>query len=235
MSYMKNVFKDWKWYELAYIIVSFIALITVTIVCKSWIVTLFVALFGLVGTALNTKTNKFCFIFYVISAVLYAYVAFTEKYYGEMILNICYIIPIYTISTINIFRHNKEKISFQVAPLKLKTLIIIVLLGALVIIGYGFILKYIGSALPFLNSAATAFCASASYLASRKNIGQWYFWLIYNVVQFALWFLTISADNLKGIPLIVLNIIYFGINIYGLITWLKIMKNNKVEGSEKND
>lgn len=225
MRLFNKIFKNWKWYELAYSVISMIVLIVVSVICKSWILTILVAVFGLLGTTLNTKTNKYCFIFFLVSAILYAYASYKQKYYGEAILNVFYTIPMYFISCIAIFRNKNKDANFKIESTKMRTLLILLGIIVVVIVGYGFVLAQIDTSWPFLNSAGTAFCAAAVFLASRKKLLQWYFWIIYNIVQFTLWFLTIDPNNLNGIPIILLNVIYLGINIYGLIIWTRAKRN----------
>lgn len=228
MKLFNKIFKNWKLYELVYLIISMIVLIVFSIICKSAVLTILVAVFGLLGTSLNTKTNKYCFIFYFVSAVLYAYASFQQKYYGETILNIFYTIPMYVISIVAIFRIKNKDHNFRIESTYFRTLLILLGMIVVVIVGYGWVLSMIGTTWPYLNSAGTAFCTAAVFLASRKKLVQWYFWILYNIIQFTLWFLTIDANNLNGIPIIILNIIYLGINAYGLITWIVMNRKNRM-------
>lgn len=236
---MQKVFKNWRWFEITFLFVSVLTLLVSALICgqsepingfpsfmKSIYVSLIAAVFGIFGSTLNYKRSANCFIFYIISGLIYAYVSFAKGNYGETILNVFYLFPSYLISFIGHLKsknHEKKEVTFENRHVTSKELIVMFCGLIVITVSYGFILKAIHSNYPFLNSLATAVAICCIYMASRHILEQWYSWTIYGIVLFVLWLLT-SLTSVTGIPFLLQNVINTVLNVYVIITVLILKK-----------
>lgn len=224
---MKNFIKSFKWYELTFIIVSFVSLIILNIIFnKDQIINLIfhtiTTLLGILGASLNLKKVRWAFIIYSIYALLYGINALYVKNYGEGVLNLVFNLPLYIYTTVKLLKkNNTNNTTFKINTLPIKYLIIIICIIPIIAVGYGFLLKYLKSNFPFINALATAFALSCAFMASKAYKEQWIFWLLYSAILTVLWGLTYSSSSTSSILYLVLNSLYLIINLYGLITWYK--------------
>ena len=72
--------------------------------------------------------------------------------------------------------------------------ILLLVLSAVSIYGYGLVLKRLGGNLPFIDSMSTCLSVLAMLLSVRRLMEQWIVWIVVDVVTVFMWF----ADYQKG-------------------------------------
>ena len=211
--------------DIIFLLFSYIIIITLGIIFKVNIIATISSLFGMTAVIYNSEGKKICFIFYIIHTTLYALQAFNSKLYGELIIYLVYLTPLYLISLIKFIKGNKEQTNNEINFIKTKTLIIIIFLICIITIGYGFVLKELNSNLPFLNSLLTALTITCGFLTAKRYYNQWFFWLSLCVVAITTWSLTLSKDDMSGLAFVIQNSLCIILNINGLLSWNKMIKN----------
>ena len=231
---MSKVWRIFKVYEWIFLLLCVAAFISLGVIYHSPILELISVFLGLAAVSLNLKRKKYAFFVYSFYVLFYGIVSFIEKQYGEAILNIFYNLPVYLFTLYKYYirdrKQGEEKSDFSIKQLSKKNLIIIICLIPVITIAYGFILKSINSALPFLNALSTSFALVACYLASKASLSQWIFWILYSACLVAIWTINYFSQDGTGLLYLVLNAVYIIINLYGLITWI-ITKERKNENS----
>ncbi len=208
-----------KWYEIVYLLFFITIVITLSIIFNTSPFSTISTICGIFAAFFNTKVNKICYFFYLASSILYCYVSFQAKVYGEAILYLFYTIPVYLIAIYN-FNKKHEKTEIKSISKKSKLL----MTGAIVLITiiYGLILTLIDSVFPFLNAFATALAIFASLFASKMINQQWILWILNSLVLLFIWTYQ-SFTNFDAIPFVILNIVYLFFNVIGIIKWKKIL------------
>ena len=179
------------------------------------------AMLGVVGSTLNGTGRKVCYFFLLASAVMYAYISFTNRYYGEAILSAVYSAPLFLYSILRWFKPGGTKKTadvFHLRPAAALRLGGLLLAGA---VGYGFALRAMGSHLPFLNAVSTAVAVAANYLSARRMKEQWYAQLASNAALIIMWLIASGSDQ-GNVPLLVENILFVVSNIRGAIRWTRL-------------
>ncbi|MDD4291613.1 MAG: nicotinamide riboside transporter PnuC [Clostridia bacterium] len=192
-------------------------------------------LFSLTGGIFNSKRYRIHNLLSTTSALFYVYICFDGKLYGEAILYLCVIVPLYIAGFVNWNKNRTQKLIDEVYHIKPKALLILAGICLVTVLGYGSILKYLLNAnQPFMTALSSSLCVCAVYLTSKRYLEQWYCWLICNAVLLAVWLTAIIRDgNTSGYSLLVQNCIFIAININGLITWKKLEKYLLMEFSEE--
>ena len=226
---MKKIVSVFRVYEWLYLFSCFSFVIVFGVVYSGKPIEIISTCFGLIAAMLNMKMRKECFFFYAVYAALYGIMAFSNKQIGEGILNLCYNLPLYLFTIFNLYfsssKKRKEE-SFRIRILSFRGWVIasaIVLFGTIV---YGYLLKALGSSLPFMNALATCVSVIASFLAARTTREQWFFWLGYSGVLIYIWCWNFLATGSSGLVYLILNICYIGINSYGYVSWIRRYKRD---------
>jgi len=121
-----KLLKDWNKFEKFLLISSIILVALVGIVFKSEILTTLCSIVGIITALLLAKGKNLGQIFGLLIVVLYSIVSFKNKYYGEVIIYLFTMLPMYIIGIISWLKHqNKETNTVEVNTIKTKKWIII--------------------------------------------------------------------------------------------------------------
>jgi len=179
---------------------------------------------GVISVVLCAKGKiSFYFIGFV-QTISYLILAFQNKFYGEVIENVFYLVTM----IIGIFlwkkAYDKKDDGSQAVKAKKFTLIqwvlsIISTIIATIITGY--CLTQIGSAQAYTDAATNVFAIFAQILMIKAYREQWAWWLIIDIFCIKMWFV---AGNWS----MVVMYIAWTINcIYGWYNWSKLNKEKK--------
>ena len=131
----------------------------------------------------------------MVNTVLYAWIAFGARYYGEVMLNACYYVPMQFVGWFMWKKHMDGKTKeVEKTRLTVSRQILLLVLSAVSICGYGLVLKRLGGNLPFIDSMSTCLSVLAMLLSVRRLMEQWIVWIVVDVVTVFMWF----ADYQKG-------------------------------------
>lgn len=212
-------------------LLSLITFISLGIIYHSSPFEIISVILGLFAAMLNMKRKKYAFIVYSLYVLIYGIMSLLQKQYGEGILNLAFNLPVY-LYTVYRFYLSKKKTkeeSFSISNLSYKGYIIVLLFVPIVTTGYGFLLSYLDSKLPFLNALATSFALLSCYLASKGNLSQWIFWICYSSSLVAIWTINYLEAGEAGLLYLVLNGVYIFLNTYSFVLWIKDYKKQKEE------
>lgn len=219
--------------ELIFVVISVLTLCIVGIIFSNGdlyliLIELAISLLGISACFLNVKKIKYAFIIYAIYSINYGISAFTKLQYGEGILQACISFPLYLYTIYKLFLKNKNDTTFKIESIKKSEIIISIFFVIVFTIGYGFILKFMNSSYPFLNSLGSAFTLCGTYGANKRYKEQWIYWIFYSITLSILWTLNFINSSTGGIFYLIMNIIYFIVNIYALITRIQEERNPKI-------
>lgn len=197
------------------------------------IVSLVASLTGMICVLLAAKGNISNYLFGFINISLYSILAFSEKFYGEFLLNVLYFLPMQIIGFYlwkkNQLGENREVI---VKDMKKSSLVRygFITIAATVIVG--FIFKKIGGHLPYLDSFANILQIIALYLMVKCYVEQWYFWILTNLATVIMWLITFIEFG-GNIGLVIMWIAYLVNSIYGHYSWLRMKKEQGENSSSQ--
>lgn len=226
---MNSILKkyNWNWLELSLIgIVTvlsfyfFINSITYNDIIIP-VIDLIAAFCGICSVVLCAKGKKSGFIFGFVNVIGYSIIAFNNLYYGEVLLNMLFYIPINIVSYIT-WNKNQYKDKNEVIPkaLSRNQIIISLTIIAAATIALHYFLLAIGGAMTFLDGTTTVLSIAASILMWRRYAEQWACWIIVDVITVIMWF--IASD-----PIMITMWSAYLINaFYGYFLWFKKAKRN---------
>ncbi len=189
------------------------------------VLTLIASLIGVTSLILGAKGNALSQLLMIIFSILYGYISFTFKYYGEMITYIGMSMPMAVFSLVswlkNPYKGNKNEV--KVDTLKAYDYLLLTALTLAVTVAFYYILAFFKTAnlLPSTFSVTTTFIAV--YLTFRRNP---FFALAYalnDVVLIVLWVLA-SIEDISYLSVVICFLVFLVNDIYGFISWLKMKK-----------
>ena len=162
---------------------------------------------------LATRENYWCWIFGIVSSIIYIKINFDAKLYLEAWLCLYYVL----IGFYGWYSWKKKENGIVIlTKLNFKQFIMAVGIGCTATFILGTLCKqYSGSPLPYFDGALASFSLVATFLTSQKILENWIFWVVIN-----LGYVTIYL--LRALPATaILFMIYTLIAIYGYLKWKK--------------
>lgn len=228
MKFLKNYFKDWNLFERIWLIAFTIINVYLFFAWGDTVIGLVTSLTGMICVVLVAKGKISNYYFGIVNVVLYAYIAYQSRYYGEVMLNLFYFLPIQFVGIFYWMKHkNKKKGNddVKVAKLSLKEKTIWTVISVLGVISYGFILESLGGTLPFVDSTSTVLSVIAMILMVRRVTEQWILWIIVDIVSVYMWFYILFQGG-NDISMLVMWSAYLVNAVYGYYNWKKMEKEN---------
>ena len=174
---------------------------------------------SIIYVILAAKRLILCWLFAFIGSVLFVYLCFIGNLYIESVLQLFYV----AMAVVGwLTWRNSNSDTFLIKKWKLNNHILnIVLSGVLaLIIGYIFE-QYTQQANPYVDAFTTCYSLSATYMVTRKIIGNWIYWIVIDLVSIYLYaqrdyYLTAVQYGLFTI-----------LAVYGYMVWRKEYKLQK--------
>lgn len=186
--FLKQELSGWKKSEVIWMFAAALTILTLSFYWKDSAVGIIAAVTGVLCVILTGKGKISSYIFGMINTVLYAYVAFGAKYYGEVMLNLLYYVPMNIVGWYA-WRKNMNAATCEVVKRKLsiKVTTILFLGTTMAIVIYGAILSRMGGNLPYVDSVSTVLSVAAQILCVRRYREQWLLWIVVNTVTIIMW------------------------------------------------
>lgn len=137
---------------------------------------------SVIGVGLTIKRNMWCWWFNFLAFVLYAYLFFTFKLYGETILQFFFMVVNFY-GFYHWLKGKQQDHEIRIEPIAVQTVILQMIIAAAGGVIFGLSLHYFtDAALPMLDSQLAAFSLLATYWTSRKHIATWVLWVFVDIV-----------------------------------------------------
>lgn len=224
-----NYFKDLTRFERGLWITSLIVVSLSYIFSKGGWLELIASLIGVTALIFVAKGYVLGQILSVVFAVLYGYISFHFRYYGELITYMFMTAPIALAAVISWLKNPyKDTAEVTVSRMSKKQVVLISVAAVVVTAVFYFILKMLGTENLFFStlSVMTSFLAvSFTYFRSP------YYALAYSandIVLIILWALA-TAENITYLPMIFCFIMFLANDLYGYFNWKRIAKKQKDE------
>ncbi len=216
---------NWTKAEIIYLVAS-LAIITTLSVNKDSIIAIIAALTGCLAAIFTGKAKLGAFFFGFINSILYAYISYKYQYYGEVMVKLFVFIPLNIIGFFSWKRHFDNYYNETTKRrLPLKAAILLLIFTTIVTVIYGFILRELDGALPFVDGVTTILATVALVLCVKRFCEHWILWIITNCINIYLWVAPFLAGTGKPIAVLLMWIFYLINSIVMYVRWLRLVKN----------
>lgn len=227
--------KTWKGYNLLDLILISTGIIVVTITGiifgSSWYVMLS-TLLGLLCVFTQAKGKISTQFFGIVHFCFYIFISYTQKYYGEAILYLVIMLPMYIYGVIHWLanRDKKENVVIVKSNLSKKEWLFASIGFVLLSVGVFFLLKALKTSQLITSTLSFVTMLPAVYLLIRRCKWNQVAFLINDFIVPILWIVLVVKGNLSFLPMVVYHIFQITYDVYGLIEWIKLEKKQKSEG-----
>ncbi len=223
MNRIIKYFDDWDLYEKIWLSLFTIIILFLSIYWKDNLIGIIASLTGIWCVVLVAKGKISNFYFGMINVLTYAFVAYNQKYYGEVMLNMFYFFPM---QFVGFYLWSKRRVSKHKDDVKVKYMsntqrIIWLLITVFATLAYGFVLKKLGGNMPFFDSASTVMSIIAMILMVFVFVEQWILWILVDIVTIVMWVVVLMNGG-SDIAVLIMWVAYLVNAVYGLINWIKI-------------
>lgn len=223
---MRNYFKDWNLFEKIWLLTFTIVNVYLFFAWQDSWIGLIASLTGMLCVVLTAKARISSFYWGLINILTYSYVAYRSAYYGDVMLNMLYFLPM-TFIGIYFWKRNLKNNSrgeVKVKSLSWRNRFMWFGSSIIVLIVYGSILTIIKGTLPFIDSATTVFSIIATIMLNKRLTEQWFYWIMVDVLSIVMWaYIFIKSGG--DISMLVMWSAFLVNALYGYYNWRKMEKN----------
>ncbi|MFX3631701.1 MAG: nicotinamide riboside transporter PnuC [Candidatus Pristimantibacillus sp.] len=218
---MKKVWRDWSLYELVWLGLFSSIAIVLTLIMKDTLFGFTVFITGILCVVLAAKGNLMTYVFGMYNTFGYAYLAYSNGLFGEVMLNLLFFVPMNVIGFIMWKRHRHgNKLAMRQMSMKGVSIIAAACLVGSGLLGYG--LSFIPEQnSPYIDAITTVLSIIATFLMVRRFKEQWLVYIVLNAFTVLLWVIRTIDGSPDGVLMIVMWSAYLVNAIYGYYTWNK--------------
>ena len=221
ISNIRIILNPFEWF-LILLIVGLNLLYSTLIRDIAWIPTI-ASISGVVCVVLVAKGHIANYLFGLIQVSLYVYISWQAKFWGEVMLNGLYYVPMQFIGFYSWKKHISKGSSTQVQPRRLSPSIrlyigIVTLFMTLV---YGYVLHRLNGQNPYIDSISTILSIVAMILMVKAYTEQWVLWICVNAVTIALWSMSVCRQEPHAAVMVMMWSVYLVNSVYGWLRWTK--------------
>ena len=227
--------KTWKGYNILDLILISLGVVIVTtssILFKSkWYV--FVStLLGLFYVFTQAKGKVVTQFLGVVYFWFYIIVSYTQKYYGEALLYLLVMFPMYVYGIIHWLknRDKKDNIVIVKSNLSIKEWLISILCFIPIAVGAYFLLKMLNTSMLLISFLSFCSMLPAVYLLIRRCKWNQVAFLLNDLIVILLWLLLAIQKDMSFLPMFIYHLFQIAYDIYGLVEWIKLEKKQKING-----
>lgn len=218
---IKNEKGGWKKWEIAWLLLANIIILGVSIYLGDTVMGILASLTGVTCVILCGKGKISNYIFGTVNVLLYAFVAYKAKYYGDVMLNLLYYFPTNIIGWFAWNKHiNEKKQEVYKRKMTIKQNIIVILICIIGIFSYSYLLKLLGGNLPLVDSMSTVLSIVAQILMIKRFTEQWVVWILVDVVSVIMWIAALFNEG-QSIAVLMMWSVYLVNAIIMFIKWYK--------------
>lgn len=168
-------------------------------------------------------------VFGIVITILYSIVSFNNKFYGEVIIYLFMMFPMYIIGIVSWFRHkNKETDSVEVNKISKKEWLIVAIVFVAIFVGIYYLLKAFNTNELVVSTISVLASLFAIYLQIRRSRFSFSFYMINDIILMVLWEISVISGILLLLPMVLNPIINFINDSYGFYNWKKLKKQQNV-------
>ena len=221
-----KIFKDWNLFERSWLVIFTIVNTAVLFYSQEGLLGFITSMTGMLSVILVAKGKISNYYFGIINVILYGFISYKSKYYGEAMLNIFYFLPMQILGFIMWGKNNTvtgENQEVKAERMKAGEILLWSLLSGAAVIIYGIILGKLGNTLPMADSFTTVLSITAMILMVKRYIEQWVVWIVIDIASIYMWIFVKSDYNIT-----IMWTAYLVNAVYGLYNWIKLYKKERV-------
>lgn len=218
-DFIKNELSGWKRAEVFWLLAACAVISGLSVYWGDNLMGIISATTGVACVVCTGKGKLSAYIFGLVNCVLYAIIAYKAALYGETMLNVVYYIPMQFVGFYT-WKKNMNAETHEVNKRHMKNQYRIVMLISIIAATYvyGLLLRYLGDAMPFVDSFTTVSSVAAMIISVRMFAEQWWIWVAVDVFSVYMWWCDFctGSDNMATL---LMWVVYLGNAVIMLVKW----------------
>lgn len=229
-----GLLSGWSRFETLWLLVFTAVNLWLFVAWDDTLLGLVTSLTGMMTVVLVAKGRISNYWFGMVNVTLYAWLSYRNRYYGEVMLNLGYFLPMQFVGLWLWTRHRRaggtggDEVRVTHLSNGQRVLWLLVSVGATA--AYGFLLRALGGELPFFDSTSTVLSVIAMLLMVRRVSEQWLLWITVNVVSIYMWAFAVGHTG-RDVTMVVMWSAYLVNAIYGWYNWRRLEEAGSGERS----
>ena len=178
---------DWQLWEIIYVFCCTAAIGIISAYLGDNLIGIVSAITGTLYTMFAGKGKISCYFFGIINTVTYGYIAYTQKIYGDMMLNLAVYLPMMFAGIFLWKRRLNAECSVIKASLSGIQRLRLLIVNIIAILLYAVVLYKLKAAQPLVDSTTTVLSVTAMILTLKRCIEQWILWTAVNILSVFMW------------------------------------------------
>lgn len=201
-------------FEHMFLLIGIVLQLIVYYITKDTMISLVSGITGIISVVLCSQRKISFYFFGFIQLFTYMYLAWQQRFYGELVENIFYIITMIIGIVTWLNNYNKDEQIVESKRLSNTQLSIISSIMILLCIIFGYYMNnYTDNTQPYMDAFSTIPAFIAQTLLMLRYREQWIFWIIIDIVSIFMW-------AIAGNWIMVIQFIFWTLNcLYGYIKW----------------
>lgn len=225
-EFVKKELNGWKKIEIIGLFTVLTLILINAIIVKDNPIAVISAFCGILYTIIAGKGKISCYFFGLSGSWCYVWLSFLNSLWGNMLLYLCYYIPMQILGIFKWKKHLKKDTKEIVKTrLSNKNRIILLFIGVLGSIITSIILHYFHDKSPIADGITTFLSVLGMYLTVRRAIEQWVVWMIVNGISALMW-INLVLHGIKTYSTVIMWVVYFILAIYFYFEWKKVLNKN---------
>lgn len=218
---LRSELSGWKKSELAWLIFACAVITGLSIYWGDSLMGIISSVTGVACVVCTGKGKLSAYAFGLVNSVLYAIISYRATLYGETMLNALYYVPMQFVGFYVWSKHMDQQTG-EVVKKRMKprgfALLVAAIAAATVL--YGFLLRALGDAMPFVDSFTTVSSVAAMIISVWMYAEQWWIWVAVDVFSVYMWWCDFRSGS-DNMATLLMWVIYLGNAVIMLIRWEK--------------
>ncbi|MBR4514251.1 MAG: nicotinamide mononucleotide transporter [Lachnospiraceae bacterium] len=221
---IKREFTGWKMWQVIWLVFANLTILGVSLYQEDTWIGIAASVTGVFCVVLCGMGRVSNYVFGTVNVILYAYIAWEAKYYGDVMLNLLYYLPTNFIGWAAWKKHiNRDTNVVYKKRMTLKQDILLAVISIAGVVGYGYVLKLLGGNLPLVDSMSTVFSVIAQILMIKRYTEQWVIWIVVDAVSVIMWVAALYTEA-ASVAVLLMWAVYLANAIIMFVKWYRESK-----------
>jgi nicotinamide mononucleotide transporter len=127
-----------------------------------------------------------CFIFGLLSSIVYIYISIGATYYYDALINAYYLVM--SVYGLLLWKKKSEEKSTVIIKLEQKKMAVLLAAGTVMVLLMGYLSsKYTNGSLPYIDAFTTVFALIATWMVVKKVLQNWLIWIVVDLIAAAMY------------------------------------------------
>ncbi|CAH1056255.1 Nicotinamide riboside transporter PnuC [Paenibacillus pseudetheri] len=218
---MDKTWGGWNLFEIVWLVLFTSIAVAFTFISKDSLFGFTVFITGVLCVVLAAKGNLMSYVFGMYNTVGYAYLAYINGLFGEVMLNLLFFVPMNVVG-FYMWKNNRQDGNLSMRQMNLKWLFLVVAVCVIGCLLLGIGLSFIpGQNSPYIDAITTVLSIVATFLMVSRFKEQWLVYIVLNMFTVLLWVIRMLEGSGEGVLMIVMWSAYLVNAAYGYYNWNK--------------